>query len=193
MIFPLGHEYGCDTRYRNILSFIGTYMLGTYITGNVRCNVHYFFIHIFILERMLNWPVNTSHTNILSDVHCLITMRNSHRFSLLLETTEISNNTDTESLISEVEKKRCNVDLHAVVCKAWGSVHIDIVAYLWDAFAICSFSSFVCLSNINMYVRGVWKRYNLTILHISCTSFANWGKKKGKKQKRVCTVYKYMK
>lgn len=29
-------------------------MLGTYITGNVRRNVHYFFIDIFILERMLN-------------------------------------------------------------------------------------------------------------------------------------------
>ena len=29
-------------------------MLGTYITGNVRRNVHYSFIDIFILERMLN-------------------------------------------------------------------------------------------------------------------------------------------
>ena len=37
---------------------------------------------------------------------------------------------------------------------------------------------------INMYVRHVWKRYNLTNLHISCTSFANWCKKKKRKKNR---------
>lgn len=35
-----------------------------------------------------------------------------------------------------------------------------------------------------MYVRRVWKRYNFTNLHISCTSFANWRKKKKKKKDR---------
>lgn len=40
-----------------------------------------------------------------------------------------------------------------------------------------------------MYVRRVWKRYNLTNLHISCISFANWRKKKKKKKKTETSVY----